>query len=492
MLEGLENNTVHIKSTKGKITDTSDGIAMYYYKVPAKSVFTLSAKMRVLAYDVHDQASFGLMVRDAVWLDMNTKDMMGDYVAAGPLKLSKQGNVWNCFARKSGALTRGGICVNEIAAGDVIDVKIESSTDGYACTFGKEETITGGFDFKLTSIDSDYVYVGMYVARNADVTFSDVKLIVDGKEVTAEPEQPSEPEQPTTPERPTTPEQPTTPSEPTTPEQPTTPSEPTTPEQPTTPSEPTTPEQPTTPSEPTTPTETKTTVTVNGSGTVTVPETVEFVGADGSVLKNTKLSLNIVKEGQAYVSAAQQMKAAIENEMPETLKNSSISYLEMNLTDEAGQTVTFKNARWGYFGISGRNRKSGYSFAVLHLTENGLETLMPQLTDNGLYVEVSSFSPFAVVYQAVNEQPTTPSEPEQPTTHDRTDDSTADNGSIAYTDGTAIYGKVLRAATQVSDAQTEDTGVATGDTMRAVPFVLMMFAATTQHSLCWQAERKKK
>lgn len=73
VLEGLENNTVHIKSTKGRITDTSDGIAMYYYKVPAKSVFTLSAKMRVLAYDVHDQASFGLMVRDAVWLDVNTK-----------------------------------------------------------------------------------------------------------------------------------------------------------------------------------------------------------------------------------------------------------------------------------------------------------------------------------------------------------------------------------------------------------------------------------
>ena len=62
VLEGLDNNTVHIKSTKGKITDTSDGIAMYYYKVPAKSVFTLSAKMRVLSYDVHDQASFGLMV----------------------------------------------------------------------------------------------------------------------------------------------------------------------------------------------------------------------------------------------------------------------------------------------------------------------------------------------------------------------------------------------------------------------------------------------
>ena len=107
------------------------------------------------------------------------------------------------------------------------------------------------------------------------------------------------------------------------------------------------------------------------------------MGADGSVLKNTKLSLNIVKEGQAYDTAAQQMKAAIENEMSETLKNSSISYLEMNLTDEAGQTVTFKNGKMGVtLEYPAGTGKSGYSFAVLHLTENGLETLMPQLTDN--------------------------------------------------------------------------------------------------------------
>ena len=95
---------------------------------------------------------------------------------------------------------------------------------------------------------------------------------------------------------------------------------------------------------------------------------------------------------------------------------------------------------------------------------------MPQLTDTGLYVEVSSFSPFAVVYQTVNEQPTTPSEPEQPTqtVHPSTE------GSAATT----------------SDAQTEDTGVVTADTMRAVPFVLMMFAAMTAFVV--QAGRKKK
>jgi len=147
----------------------------------------------------------------------------------------------------------------------------------------------------------------------------------------------------------------------------------------------------------------------------------------------------------------------------------------MNLTDEVGQTVTFKNGKMGVtLEYPAGTGKSGYSFAVLHLTENGLETLMPQLTDNGLYVEVSSFSPFAVVYQTVNEQPTTPSELEQPTVSEPTTVQPTTEGSAATT----------------SDAQTEDTGVATADTMRAVPFVLMMFAAMTAFVVL--AGRKKK
>ena len=51
----------------------------------------------------------------------------------------------------------------------------------------------------------------MYVARSADVTFSDVKLVVDGKEITSagEPENPTpgEPENPA-PEQPAKPETP--------------------------------------------------------------------------------------------------------------------------------------------------------------------------------------------------------------------------------------------------------------------------------------------
>lgn len=36
--------------------------------------------------------------------------------------------------------------------------------------------VSGGFDFKLTQIDPTSVYVGAFVSRNADVTFTDLEL----------------------------------------------------------------------------------------------------------------------------------------------------------------------------------------------------------------------------------------------------------------------------------------------------------------------------
>ncbi|MDS0526321.1 carbohydrate esterase family 12 protein [Clostridium sp. SHJSY1] len=177
------NMHIAVSNNKGKIASTSDGIAMYYYKVPVNSKFTLTAKAKINKLVLNDQVSFGLMARDEMYVDYNTMEALGDYVVAGPLKLTKAGNVWNCFARKNGGLTQGGTCKNPISAGDTVNLSIQSNSDGYACTFGNETTITGGFDFKLTSIDPNYVYVGMFVARNADITYSDIKLVVDGVEV---------------------------------------------------------------------------------------------------------------------------------------------------------------------------------------------------------------------------------------------------------------------------------------------------------------------
>ena len=180
------NLNIAVKNNKGKINKTADGIAMYYYQIPAESSFSLSATMKVNDFATNsNEISFGLMARDDMYIDYNdTANTLGDYVAAAPYNVNTS-NQSCCFARKSSALTQSGEILSgdkKIVKGGSYDLKIESTSDGYACSIG-EQRIVGGFDFKLTAVDSQYVYVGMFAARNADVSFSNIKLVVDGKEI---------------------------------------------------------------------------------------------------------------------------------------------------------------------------------------------------------------------------------------------------------------------------------------------------------------------
>ena len=80
------------------------------------------------------------------------------------------------FGRKSEALVgdapKDAISLTE---GTQVDLKIVGTSDGFTLTYGGE-TVSAGFDYPLTGIDSDYIYVGFYVVRNASVRFSDVHL----------------------------------------------------------------------------------------------------------------------------------------------------------------------------------------------------------------------------------------------------------------------------------------------------------------------------
>ncbi|MBR1852533.1 MAG: carbohydrate esterase family 12 protein [Lachnospiraceae bacterium] len=176
VLEPVENGSMHIvaKNSHGKISLVTEGIAMYYRAVSAKKNFRLSATIRIKDYFSNDQVSFGLMVRDDVYIDKVTPDILGDYVAAAPLYLTKKAEAVNCFARKNGVLVYGGTVTREYRPGDVVKVRLQSTSDGYMAQFGDEKEITGGFDFKLTAIDPEHVYVGMFVARYADVVFEDI------------------------------------------------------------------------------------------------------------------------------------------------------------------------------------------------------------------------------------------------------------------------------------------------------------------------------
>lgn len=178
-LETDANGDMHVRvsGNKGKITSTEDGIVMYYYKVPVGSSFSLFAKATVNAYDANQQVAFGLMARDDMYIDTYTGGIASDYVVAGTL-----GTGCNCFYRRNGAL--GGKAALEkesLAAGKSYNLSIVSNADGYTCTFGDETPQSAGYDFALTGVDSDYVYIGMFASRNADITYSNICLTVDGE-----------------------------------------------------------------------------------------------------------------------------------------------------------------------------------------------------------------------------------------------------------------------------------------------------------------------
>jgi hypothetical protein len=143
-------------------------------QLPVGTEFTLTATAKVNSLAANNQVSFGLMARDDMYIDSYISSTMGDYVAVGT---RNQGAV-NCFGRKSTALYNGPDATKVYGAGDEIELKLVGTSDGFTLTYGENETVSAGFDYALTAIDPDYIYVGFYVIRNADVTFSNVCLTV--------------------------------------------------------------------------------------------------------------------------------------------------------------------------------------------------------------------------------------------------------------------------------------------------------------------------
>ena len=171
-----QNITLGVANNRGKIASTVDGLMMYYVQLPAGTNFTLTAKATVNKLAKNNQVSFGLMARDEMYVDTSISDPIGDYVAVGT---RNQGAI-NCFGRKSGALYDGPAAAVKYGAGDTVDLKLVGTADGFTLTYGDNETASAGFDYALTAVDSDYIYVGFYVARNASVTFSNVQLTTSG------------------------------------------------------------------------------------------------------------------------------------------------------------------------------------------------------------------------------------------------------------------------------------------------------------------------
>ena len=127
------------------------------------------------------QAGFGLMVRDDMYVDEYVSTTMGDYVVAGTVFQSTNLLGYNTYARKSGSLTYcGGSLEAAPQAGDTVPLEIASTTDGYLAKYGDNDSVISGYDFALTSVDGDYIYVGFFAARTIEISASNIELTIDG------------------------------------------------------------------------------------------------------------------------------------------------------------------------------------------------------------------------------------------------------------------------------------------------------------------------
>lgn len=174
--------------SQGKIAGSTDGRVFYYQKLTADDDFTITATAHVNAIDnTNNQVSFGAAVIDNIQPGVNYKTT-DDSVNAGVRQMLSAGSdgigaINYGFIRKNGAITaikpESTSTMSIPKAGDDIKIQLKKSGTSYTIKFGNEKTTVDCSDLSMT----DDIYVGLYAARCADITFKNVSLSVVGRKV---------------------------------------------------------------------------------------------------------------------------------------------------------------------------------------------------------------------------------------------------------------------------------------------------------------------
>jgi hypothetical protein len=185
-----EAGTVSLRSLndRGKIASTSEGIAYYYREVSASADFELRATASVSSFARNNQVSFGIMLRDKVYMNEFVKADLGSYLALGPLGAANP-TAQFVFQRTPDGLTRTGDIVKSQPPGPGTSYRIsfKKTGDQYILSFGDEAPVAiNGFP----AFTGNARYIGLFTSRNTAVKFSELSfsagerkladLIVDG------------------------------------------------------------------------------------------------------------------------------------------------------------------------------------------------------------------------------------------------------------------------------------------------------------------------
>ena len=152
----------------GKIEESSDGLAMYFVRIPAGVSFQLSGVVCLESYNTAGSAAipsgFGTMVRDDMYINQVNGSLMGDYIAGGIAFRPgcEKGSI--TFARRNGKLMLGRELSEQPETGIQMKMSVFSTGDGYGARVGDFDPVIAGYDFALTRVDPEYIYVGFLPA----------------------------------------------------------------------------------------------------------------------------------------------------------------------------------------------------------------------------------------------------------------------------------------------------------------------------------------
>ncbi|MFA9560575.1 bacterial Ig-like domain-containing protein [Evansella sp. AB-rgal1] len=177
-----EDGSVQIVATGGKISSSVDGISFYHKEVPASANFEITSKAYINSINAGDnQVSFGLMLRDEIGEHGTTSGHTANYVAVGALDLNNASTGGMKGFYKEGSQQSKLSPFSDLSiptAGEEYELSIKKAGNTYVVNVsGNEEVIT------VDDLFSENVFAGLYVARGADITFSNFDIVVDNRVV---------------------------------------------------------------------------------------------------------------------------------------------------------------------------------------------------------------------------------------------------------------------------------------------------------------------
>ncbi|SIQ24016.1 bacterial Ig-like domain-containing protein [Halanaerobium kushneri] len=175
-IQELDKDRIKMMSAnnRGKIESSSEGIAYYFKKLKQDDNFEMSVQAEVQSFDLNNQVSFGIMVRDKVLYNKNNKKDIGYALAVGPLNVTKETPTTAFYRTAKGQKKLGELVKGTIPAPELnYKVKMKKFGDTYWLKFGEEEPVIVD---NFSGFEGEDLFAGLYTSRNTTVIYSDLKL----------------------------------------------------------------------------------------------------------------------------------------------------------------------------------------------------------------------------------------------------------------------------------------------------------------------------